>query len=29
MDTMKWTADQAMEAIKIPRADRDRYAAML
>ncbi len=29
MDTTKWTAEQAMDAIKVPQADRSRYAAML
>lgn len=29
MDTMKLTAEQAMDAIKIPAADRGKYAARL
>lgn len=29
MDTMKWTAEQAMEAIKVPVADRGKYASRL
>lgn len=29
MDTMKWTAEQAMEAIKVPLDDRGRYASRL
>ncbi len=29
MDSMKWTAGQAMAAMKIPNAERDRYRAML
>ena len=29
MDTMKWTAEQAMDAIKIPLADRGKYMARL
>ena len=29
MDTMKWTAEQAMEAIKVPAADRSKYASRL
>ena len=29
MDTMKWTDEQAMEAIKIPLADRGRYSSQL
>ena len=29
MDTMKWTAEQAMEAIKVPLADRGRYRSQL
>ena len=29
MDTMKWTAEQAMEAIKISLADRGRYSSQL
>ncbi len=29
MDSMKWTAEQAMAAMKIPDAERDRYRAML
>lgn len=29
MDTMKLTAEQAMDAIKIPLADRDRYTSRL
>ncbi|MCI9142617.1 MAG: hypothetical protein HFH87_08355 [Lachnospiraceae bacterium] len=29
MDTMKWTAEQAMEAIKVPLADRGRYSSQL
>ena len=29
MDSMKWTAEQAMEAMKIPVEDRERYMAGL
>ena len=29
MDSMKWTADQAMTAMKIPDADRKKYNARL
>ncbi len=29
MDTMKWTAQQAMDALKISKSDQARYAAML
>ena len=29
MDTMKWTAEEAMEAIKVPLADRGRYSSQL
>ncbi len=29
MDTMKWTAEQAMEAIKVPAADRSKFASRL
>ncbi len=29
MDSMKWTADQAMTAMKIPDADRRKYNARL
>lgn len=29
MDTMKWTAEQAMEALKIPPVDRNKYASRL
>ncbi len=29
MDSMKWTADQAMTAMKIPDADRSKYNARL
>ncbi len=29
MDTMKWTAEQAMDAIKIPSADRGKYMSRL
>ena len=29
MDTMKWTAEQAMSAMKIPEADRGKYIAKL
>lgn len=29
MDTMKLTAEQAMDAIKIPLADRDKYTSRL
>lgn len=29
MDTMKWTAEQAMTAIKIPDADKGKYIAKL
>ena len=29
MDTMKLTAEQAMEAIKVPLADRSRYSSQL
>jgi hypothetical protein len=29
MNTMKWTASQAMQALKIPEADQTKYSAML
>ncbi len=29
MDTMKWTAEQAMTAMKIPEADKGKYIAKL
>lgn len=29
MDSMKWTAEQAMAAMKIPDADRGKYLAKL
>ena len=29
MDSMKWTADQAMAAMKIPEEDRKEYMARL
>ena len=29
MDSMKWTAEQAMAAMKIPDADREKYMAKL
>ena len=29
MSSMSWTAAQAMDALKIPEADRDKYAAIL
>jgi len=29
MDSMKWTAQQAMDALKIPKNDQARYIAML
>ena len=29
MDSMKWTADQAMTAMKIPDADRRKYRVRL
>lgn len=29
METMKWSADQAMTAMKIPEADQSKYAAKL
>ena len=29
MDSMKWTAEQAMAAMKIPDADRGKYMAKL
>ena len=29
METMKWTAEQAMTAMKIPDADRGKYIAKL
>lgn len=29
MDTTKWTAEQAMAAMKIPEADRGKYIAKL
>jgi len=29
METMKWTAEQAMEALKIPVGERDTYLARL
>ena len=29
MDSMKWTAEQAMEAMKVPVKDREQYMAGL
>jgi hypothetical protein len=29
MDTMKWTVDQAMEALKIPEEEREKYSGQL
>ncbi|MBR1931392.1 MAG: hypothetical protein IJ833_07990, partial [Lachnospiraceae bacterium] len=29
METMKWSAEQAMEALQIPAAERKKYAARL
>ena len=29
MDTTNWAAPQAMDALKIPKADQAKYAAML
>jgi hypothetical protein len=29
MDSMKWTADQAMEALKIPEEEREKYSGQL
>ena len=29
MDSMKWTAEQAMDALKLPMDDRAKYAAKL
>lgn len=29
MDTTKWTAEQAMAALKIPEADRGKYITKL
>ena len=29
MDSMKWTAEQAMEAMKVPLKDREQYTAGL
>ena len=29
MDSMKWTAEQAMEAMKVPLKDREQYMAGL
>ena len=29
MSTMKWSAEQAMQALKIPEADRPKYSAKL
>ena len=29
MDSMKWTAQQAMDALKVPKDDQAHYAAML
>lgn len=29
MDSMKWTAEQAMDALKLPMDDRAKYAARL
>ncbi len=29
MDSMKWTAEQAMDALKLPVDDRAKYAAKL
>ena len=29
METMKWTAKQAMDALKIPVAEQEKYAALV
>ena len=29
MDTMKWTAEQAMDALKVPDYDKEKYATRL
>ena len=29
METMKWSAQQAMDALKIPKAEQDKYAKRL
>ena len=29
MDTMKWTVEQAMDALKVPDCDKEKYAARL
>ena len=29
MDSMSWTAGQAMDALKIPAEEREKYAALL
>ena len=29
METMKWTAKQAMDALKIPVAEQEKYAAQV
>ena len=29
MDTTKWTVEQAMEALKVPDYDKEKYAARL
>ena len=29
METMRWTSEQAMDAIKVPAADRSKYASRL
>jgi predicted transposase YdaD len=29
METMKWTANEAMTALKVPEADRPKYEAKL
>ena len=29
METMKWTAKQAMDALKIPVSEQDKYAAQV
>jgi hypothetical protein len=29
METMKWTADQAMAALKVPEEERENYLSQL
>ena len=29
MDSMKWTAQQAMDALKVPKKDQEKYASKL